>query len=347
MITMQDHFHFMFYGKNSTSFIKPLIADLQVERISHLIKKISFLPTARSTLLETPVGDEQLHDDLSVYLSCNEWNYKNIAFPQAFISHPDWHKLISFANWLVEQDLNAARLKSGFWLEFDVRHEADAVPVPGLFFGIKTATIEPEEVLASIQAALAAIQITLTVPQKKLLMHSLEHLLPQCTALNIGIWLGRKDAPIHICAYGIALNKVADLLQEMGITTFADQSVALQQALELLVTNQLGVCFDIGQQMGTKIGLEIFTNPNQSLREQQQDDFLSNFLQWLLKNDWCLPDKVLAIKQWIGGERYFLNLQQQLIGGQLVTRSVNHIKLDFDENCLPRAKAYLRQCIIK
>lgn len=342
MITVQDAYRIVCCGKNSDRFTEPLLGARYVSHIGQLTQQLNFLISARKFGLETPVGNETKCGDLSVYVTRQDWLLQEqTLLPPLFLAQPAWQRIQHFVRWWAEGQGLAGHLREGIWMEFDVSAKLPPVPIPSFFFGIITEGKPAETVIAAVEAGIAAIKADLPVAQAALLKDVLAQLVPECHSLQIGMMLGRQVAPLRLCAFGLKLSEVPEFLGQFGIHTLKELPAEIWGGLSRYSRHLSAVDIDIGTILGSKVGLEMQPVAAASIREQQQDNGFQEYLQWLIQNHWCLEDKGAAILNWLGGVRVFGDWQDRMAGGTPVFRTISHVKLDFERNREPRAKAYL------
>jgi hypothetical protein len=103
------------------------------------------------------------------------------------------------------------------------------------------------------------------------------------------------------------------------------------------------VDFDIGDEFGVKVGIELKFSSVSTIREQQQNR--PDYLEWLVQKGWCFPQRNQAVLNWIGGNKYHPDPDDFWSPRKTIFRTINHIKLDFQPGKQPRAKAYLEYTV--
>lgn len=306
---------------------------------------LDFLATARTFILESPIGENVNEGGYSVYIKRQEWaellkqsQQSRDILPESFSVNPVWQRIMAFADqWYTGASL-CNSLSEGLWFEVDVSGPPPVLPIPSIFFGVKNNT--PDESIRAIMNGIAVLNLDLSSIQRDLLVRYLQTFGPLSSSFQVGLMLARPAAPLRLCAFHAKLPDVLTGLKYLGITTLEDYPDFRREFLHLAPLFG-GVDLDISDVFGAKVGLEFKFTSVATIRGQQKNQHGQAFLQWLVNKGWCLPEKSHAVLNWIGGYKYHPNPEDFWSPRKTIFRTISHIKLDFQPGRPLRAKAYL------
>lgn len=309
--------------------------------------KLNFLATASIFGLESPLGENVHEGGYFVCIKRQEWaellkqsQPSRAILPDNFAANPVWQRIMAFADQWYADDSVGNRLGNGLWFEVDVSGPPATVPIPSIFFGIKSSTAD--ESVTAILNGLTALNVDVPSLQKDLLVTYLQTMGPLCSTFQVGLMLSRPEAPLRICGFGASLPDALQGMQQLGITTLDDYPDFRQEFLHLSPYFS-AVDIDIGTTFGIKVGLELKFSSVATIREQRQNK--PAYLEWLVNKGWCLPHRSQAVLNWVGGHKHHPDLDDFWSPRKTIFRTISHIKLDFQPGRPPRAKAYLEYTV--
>ncbi len=251
------------------NFFRMLCADLTLnnlyggENIIHYetaADGLSFLSTATTFGLESPLGETTCDGGYFVYINRQEWAELHEQAHQSqdiltgnFAADPVWRRIIAFADqWHAGNPL-CNMLTEGLWFEIDVSGPPSAVPVPSIFFGVKNNSADGS--ISAILQGLAALNIELASRQRDLLITYLRTIGPLSASFQIGLMLARPTSPLRLCAFKVGLPDVMDNLRKLGITALEDYP-DFQQEFSRLGLQCSAIDIDIGASLAPKQALK-------------------------------------------------------------------------------------------
>ncbi len=214
------------------------------------------------------------------------------------------------------------------WLEFDVASGGDALAVPNVLFGSKAPG-------AAQAVAEIGLHCLLGRPPAAGVVQRLEHcfdaLPPQTRIFHIGVMLARQVEDVRVCVYPLCWEEIAPYLERIGWPGPRDDVVEVlapfcQRAV------RLGLAVDVGESVGSKIGLECYLDERPHPRP---DPRWPAFLEQLVAEGLCTVDKRDALLGWPGGQR-----TSRFLWPSIFLRRLNHLKLVYEPGRPLEAKAY-------
>ena len=252
-----------------------------------------------------------------------------------------WQRLRRFADAWADRRTLIAQAIPAVSLEFDTHEERGArLAAPSMFVSMRFGPRGPGRPAGTCRTVVDAVLEALGVDAGGALAtlnRCLEVLLPKVPFLQLGVWLARPVDTFRICAPGLALRDIPAVVRALRWSGPADAYAAHWR--ELLEFGHRGALhLDVGTGISPTMGLEVnFGEASASWRRHDPDD--TRFFDYLVEKDMCLRDKRDDVLSWVGGFR--------VEGGSgaddaaLFLRTVSHVKLVFQPDRLPQAKAYL------
>ena len=256
-----------------------------------------------------------------------------------------WQRLRRFADAWSDRDTLVAQAIPAVSLEFDV-HDCDGADgaAPSIFvsmrFGPRGAARVRARSLDEHGAVVDAVLDALGVDggaARETLDRSFRVLLPRVSFLQLGVWLARPVDTFRICAPGLPLRDIPAVVKALGWSGPADAYASRWR--DLLEFGDRGTLhLDAGRGIAPRLGIEVnFGERSASWRRHDPDD--TRVLDYLVEKDMCLPKKRDAVLSWVGAFR--LGGPHDEGGAALFLRTVSHVKLVFEPDQPPQAKAYL------
>ena len=256
-----------------------------------------------------------------------------------------WERLRRFADAWSDRDTLVAQAIPAVSLEFDV-HDRDGADgaAPSIFvsmrFGPRGAARARMRSVDQYGAVVDAVLVALGLDAgaaRETLVRSVPVVLPRVSFLQFGVWLARPVDTFRICAPGLPLRDIPAVVRALGWSGPADAYASRWR--DLLEFGDRGTLhLDIGRGIGPRLGIEvIFGERSASWRRHDPED--TRVLDYLVEKDMCLPEKRDAVLSWVGAFR--IGRPHDEAGAALFLRTVSHVKLVFDPEQPPQAKAYL------
>lgn len=262
--------------------------------------------------------------------------------------HPVWQRLQNFCCvWEGEQ--------SGIeeiWLEIDLpvgNHKA-LPPVPAIFVGLSNC-VSSSDTIEIVKLSIEQIKEARLPQQWEKRLKGCLHGLPGNSRLShIGLMTSRKSESLRINLQDMPPDMIVEYLQQCG---WHGSSHELKTYIMdfFAAAERLTLCLDIGEQIGSRIGIECFcVEPSES-----KNTALMYFLARLVDYELCIPQKRDALLAWPGLitpsetrdwpdhmiSEAILRPDEQF---STLERKLSHVKLVFDEtnrDCgILSAKAY-------
>ena len=220
-------------------------------------------------------------------------------------------------------------------LEFDVHSPAPPrIAAPSIFFSMRFAAREKGRVMQSVLESLGVD----AAGAAERLEECFRVLLPRVPFLQLGVWLARPVDTFRICAPGLPLRDINDVVRALRWSGPSDAYHPQWRDL-LQFADRGALHLDVGTDICAKLGIEVnLGEDSASLNPHDPED--TRLFDYLVENDLCLPEKRDAVLSWVGAFR--------LPGGEsepetmpLFLRTISHVKLVFQPDRAPEAKAYL------
>ncbi len=285
-------------------------------------------------------------------------------------TNPAWQRLLHFVTeWRTPSSLLHDELFE-LWLEFDVDSPSPELPLPSLFFGLKQEPVTARHGIAIAERALELLRHGAlsnarahtpsnatpdkgqwateqwTAVQKNL--HCCFHACPADAFIShIGVMLARPTEALRVNIKRLEPAALVPYLNHVGWPGETDEIAGLMEALSRYV-DRITVCLDVGREIYPRIGLEciLLQQPPAELR-------WADFVDYLVEQDLCLPQKGAALLDWPGYTNPTTATAAwpgALIGSSLVEpadrftileRRLSHIKLVYRPQRALEAKGYL------
>ena len=246
-----------------------------------------------------------------------------------------WQRLRRFAGAWSGRESILWRAVPAVSLEFDVHSPAPPrITAPSIFFSMRFSAREKARVMQSVLEGLGVDAAGAA--------HKLEEcfrvLLPRVPFLQLGVWLARPVDTFRICAPGLPLRDISDVVRALRWSGPSDAYQAQWRDL-LQFADRGALHLDVGTGIGAKLGIEVnFGEASASLNPHDPED--TRFFDYLVEHDLCLPEKRDAVLSWVGGFR-LPGDESEPATMPLFLRTISHVKLVFQPNRAPEAKAYI------
>jgi hypothetical protein len=258
--------------------------------------------------------------------------------------HLIWSRVSAFtAAWRDQSCPSFAQIDE-FWMEFDDPVSA-AYSAPSVFIGLRR-NASQEETRPAVETAL---EMLLGEPLSPSVREQLARIFEACTdhalVRHVGLMLSRKDTVVRVNVKDLRCDQVDTYLNRVGWTGSRDELSAIIPSMFCLV-DTITFCFDIGERMGSNIGLECF------LEGRPPDRRWKGVLDELVARELCTPEKREALIAWprqVDPATSPVPWPAALIGASLyravdqfgvIVQHLNHIKISLPRHGAVEAKAY-------
>ena len=277
---------------------------------------------------------------------------KNGNLPETFLNKSEWQNIGNFAEMWSDSNSVLYDKIIGLWLEFDADNSFCEAPIPSIF--LQTASLRinnPEDIEKCRWVTKTAIP-TLTgrpVSKKveKFFINTLKKLPDGASVFQVAAMLSRNSEGIRLVIKRIHPDKIVSYLKSLG---WADEDKGLILLLNEIkkYSNCIRLHINISDHVDPKIGLECFISPD----KYHKGKGWSDFLDYLVKNELCLPNLKSALLGFPGVEQensnYDFNLDSYMPSVKLpdrnfskaIVRYISHVKLSYEPNAPIEAKAY-------
>jgi hypothetical protein len=324
------------------------------DNLNDILTLAHFLPRWRCTGFECSLANPAPLADFGVHLArqdglLTETGVVGGAVPGEAASIEVWRRLHRFADvWADTQSLVSQAIPA-ISLEFDVHRTSATVAAPSIFFSIHPGPCGPEAPARKkavdtcsgvVQALLEVLAVDVSDGVQKKLGECFKALLPKVSFLQFGVWLARPADTFRICAPGlpfIEIQQVVNTLQWQG----PPDAYESQWRDFVQFGDKGSMHLDIGEEVSAKLGIEVHFDENSACL-QGDDPKSTRFFNYLVKNNWCLPEKRDAVLSWVGGFR--LSSRGTALGTEMeriFLRTISHVKIVFQPDQTPEAKVYL------
>lgn len=342
---------------------KPFVSDQLIDQESwEQIEAIAqYLPSQSTSFFgfECRLGESNARADFLLCISAGELGQAMLAggeAPDMFVpelfQQPIWAQIREFATcW--HNTLSPLHQKvSNFWLEFDVHKLSSHPPIPSCFFGSNMIYADPfADPSAHTWVTRTAIRLLQGAPLSSALeqqtFRAVNALPLGAYVFQVGLMLARGAKQVRLCIRGISTRQIIEYLETLG---WSGCPVSLHNQLQELshYAERIDLDIDIGETgIAPKIGLECYLTFQPKLQPKW-----SEFLQYLVTHELCLPEKQEALLDYPGFVRekthrdqfpaHLLNLSKFLGNCSEVVfmRGLHHIKVVYQADRAIEAKAY-------
>lgn len=308
------------------------------------------VPSWQCAGVECRLGDPAPRADFGIHLRRQHGIPVGAQRPGGAAAAPSatsdaWQRLRQFADAWSDPETLVAQTIPAVSLEFDVhnRDGADGA-APSIFVSMRfrprgaarAGTRSSHEYGAVVDTVLDALGVD-AAAARDTLNRSFRVMLPRVAFLQLGVWLARPVDTFRVCAPGLPLRDIPAVVRALGWSGPADAYASHWR--DLLEFGDRGTLhLDAGRGIAPRLGIEVnFGERSASWRRDDPED--TRVLDYLVEKDLCLPEKRHAVLSWVGAFR--LGAHQDEDGAALFLRTVSHVKLIFEPDRLPQAKAYL------
>jgi Rps23 Pro-64 3,4-dihydroxylase Tpa1-like proline 4-hydroxylase len=273
---------------------------------------------------------------------------------------PVWQQVQQFTTTWLDEGSDLHGNVNNLWLEFDVDENADGnaaePPMPSCFFGTQTILVNPDADKPNAepshqwvtQTAIPQLQgYPLEADLQQRLLICLDALPIGAHVFQVGLMLARRVNLVRLCLRNITPAQVLSYLQTLNWPGSTEaRSPHLLKLSDL--ADRVDVDLDVSPQgICPKLGFECYLQA-----QPKHNPAWGKFLDYLVAEGWCLPQKRDALLSYPGFVRerdnpdrwppHLRKLAQFLGDGKegVFFRGLHHIKLVFHTDHMVEAKAY-------
>jgi hypothetical protein len=258
--------------------------------------------------------------------------------------HLIWSRVSAFAAAWRDQSYPSFAHIDEFWMEFDDPASA-ANPAPSVFIGLRR-NAPKEETRSAVEIAL---EMLLGEPLNLSVREHLATIFEACTdhafVRHVGLMLSRKDTVVRVNVADLRCDQIDTYLSRVEWPGPRDELSAINLGMFCLV-DVITLCFDVGEQISSNIGLECF------LEGRPPDRRWKGVLDELVARKLCTSEKREALIAWprqVDPATSHVSWPAALIGASfyrpvdqfgVILQHLNHIKISLSEHRVVEAKAY-------
>jgi hypothetical protein len=303
------------------------------------------LPPLSPALLECRLQADQPQVDLSVGL-------EPMKFPTAesLLSYPFWQQIQSFCqDWTTVNSLPSETVED-IWLEFDIDKATDNFTVACWFFSLRGEVFQAKDTaaLSKFTQVISWLQNHQMDDRQKALALDCINALPDGAGISqVGAMRSRQGQPLRLNVSGLSAQTIPAYLAQIQAQKVTADIAQILNSLSHL-SDRLVLCFDIEQEIGSRIGLECYLD-----KQPKKEPRWTEFLDLLVTMKCCTPQKRDALLKWPGliqkkdsPELWPVNIREldSWINPNNISvfwRTINHIKIVYHPHRPVEAKAYL------
>ena len=186
--------------------------------------------------------------------------------PAAWLQGECWQQIQCFGKQWSNPDSTLYTAIENVWLEFDILPEqstaASTSTKPSIFFDLDRHRRLSEAARNSVlDLALTAFNRKLPVDAIATLQSISNKLTSDSYVYYAGLMLSRSEPTLRVCMAGLTANTILPALRSIGC---GEHSHTLQTVIDKYtnVTDKLVLHLDVGEGIGSKVGIEIFKSEN-------------------------------------------------------------------------------------
>lgn len=314
----------------------------------------SLLPARYRGIFECRLGAKDARVDFHQCLLAGDGEPQALADQIATTQlngHETWQAIAQFCGHWSDPESEFGKVINNVWLEFDVPASLNDAPVPALFltFGGEQSG---ERSLSRYRAiANDALGILLTKPTSEQMLANVYRCAEQCPLgvgiTHLGLMLSRPGSPLRLNVKGLAPDQLAGYLVAIEWPGSVEEATMHHAQLAAQVES-LVVCLDVAETVSPNLGFECFTAKQQDGRAQWVP-----FLDWLVVQELCSPEKRGALLAWSGliaadacqglwpEDLIVQSLLRPPTDLSLFTKRISHVKVSLAPDGRLEAKGYL------
>lgn len=329
------------------NLVVPYLSDVLVspQQLNYIQPLAKLLPPLSPALLECRLADDQPQVDLSVGVQPMK-----MAIAPSLLSYPFWQQLEQFCkNWTTADSLPHETVED-IWLEFDLDGATDQLTVACWFFSLRGEVFKNKDAaaLSKLIQIVSCLQNHPLDEQRAAVINKCVKALPDGVGISqIGAMRSRLGEPLRLNVSGLSTATIPPYLAQIQGQELQPEFHQMMNLVEHL-SDRLVLCFDVEEQVGSRIGLECYFH-----QQPKKEPRWREFLDLLVAMQCCTQSKRDALLQWPGliqqkdtKELWPVNLRafdSWISQGNISVfwRTINHLKLVYQPNRPLEAKAYL------
>lgn len=279
--------------------------------------------------------------------------HPQIKLPEKLLTNSVWQRIHTFADHWTQANSLLGEKVDNICLEFDIDQEIPDIPVPSFFIGTKNTlqeTSQPNQYYQWVDESVLALMLEkqLAADVKSKLLECVTNVPNGGRIFHIGLMLARTSNSVRLCLTGLSGTEILVYLYSIGWQDLSGNFAKIMDKISNFV-DRLALDIDVSQTVNCKIGLECYFD---ALTLTGENYKMNQFLDWLVENGLCTPDKSDALKKWRGYNtknsqefwpQHLLATSELLKRNfaSTIIRDVNHIKLVYSPSSPLQAKGYL------
>jgi len=278
---------------------------------------------------------------------------KSGNLPESFMNKDEWKKVGDLVETWSKPKSTLNKNIRGLWLEFDTASPDNEIPIPGIFLHTIPLRIDtPSDINNVTWLTREALPILAGGPLSSTIethfIKALEKLPENAVVFQAAVMLSRKETGIRIVAMKIPPQQIVSYLKEIGWNGNEEELSALINEIQTHVS-RINVQIQIDNNgINPRIGLECNFSPDSLHLETKW----SNFLDYLIEKNLCIPEKKSMLLDFVGVNQedpsYDFNFTSYKVAAKIhdndfssaLVRYLNHIKISYNNNGAIDAKAY-------
>lgn len=347
-------------------YLRPLTPYLSSQLVSAQAQsEISFIASRLpETLAYSPfwfecrLGEETAKADFSVSATAALRGRDGLAqLDTAVLTHPIWQRVHNFATHWADRASPLYTSLDHICLEFDLDEVPSEVPLPSVFFGLRSGHIpdrsqsKKQELADHCEMTRIAIQLLTSSEIAPAVLKAfslcLESLPTGAHLIFIGTMLARNAPGLRCVFQGMNFWQIVEYLSKIG---WEGEREELEKAFAPVsdYTDTFWLAIDVAEAVGPKIGIECYFS-----QQHQSSTRWSEFLDYLVEQRWSTEQKRDALLAYPGSSTIEsdphlwpenLHLISRLFGTpgfMQLNRAIHHVKLVYQPRKPVEAKVYL------
>jgi hypothetical protein len=283
------------------------------------------------------------------------------TLPARLMTEPIWRRVGDFAVRWADPSSPLYRAVDNVWLEFDVDGAPPVIPIPSVFFGLRSSGQEGSargvayelNVDGYITTAEKAIRLLSGSKLPSLVLETLSDCFRALSSVEhvfqVGLMLSRGAEAVRLCIKLHSVERIVEYLAKVG---WPGDEADLRGILEPMarLVDHVYLDIDVGETVHPKIGLECHFDGN---KQPTIEPRWGIFLDSLARDGLCMADKRDALLAYPGyvdenaeGPPWPAALRRasQLLCGRSLSmfiRSIHYAKIVYQPGEPLEAKAYL------
>jgi hypothetical protein len=275
---------------------------------------------------------------------------KQCLLPSNWAESDIWKRISTFATVWADEKSTLSKSVDNVWLEFDIESVEQGPKEPSIFFGPVSSsyrnldTFIPivSNVIQRLTERNISSELTASISRIFALLCGDERIF------QIGLMLSRGSSGLRLCVCKLTARRLLEILEKINWQGNL-QELEKHVAEISTFTSYLALDLDIDDsgRLSQKIGIECY------LKSGEDERNLEGFFTILRAKGLSLPQKERAVKKFLGGisNMSHKDWPQHLVIGFALSnksqisgyiRSLNHVKLVFENGSFSAAKAYLK-----